>query len=247
MKRKYPSDLTDSQWNHIKDFFPLPKATGRPREVDLRQIVNAIFYLLFTGCQWRFMPNDYPHWRTVYGYFGAWHKDGIWYRIHETLRSELRCKKGRHKHPTAGSLDSQSVKTTSVPSSRGFDAGKKIMGRKRHILVDTLGLMLTLVVTTACVQDRDGLRRLLRTFGVHRKKLLKIWVDGGYRGACLEWVKARCALLFGSRFTLRRYQRICGLAKTMGRRTHHLRGSIIIGDYQKTMNDLQERAKRSFR
>ncbi len=108
-----------------------------------------------------------------------------------TLRTDLRQKKGRHKHPTAGSLDSQSVKTTSVPSSRGFDAGKKIMGRKRHILVDTLGLMITLTVTTACVQDRDGLRKLLRTFGIHRKKLRKIWVDGGYRGQAVEWVKAR--------------------------------------------------------
>ena len=135
--KKYPTDLTDSQWNHIKDLFPKPKATGRPREVEFREIVNALLYLLFTGCQWRFIPNDYPPWRTCYGYFRAWQDAGLWYRIHETLRSDLRQKKGRHKHPTAGSLDSQSVKTTAVPSSRGFDAGKKIMGRKRHILVDT--------------------------------------------------------------------------------------------------------------
>jgi putative transposase len=191
VKRKYPSDLTDSQWNHIKDLFPKPKAMGRPRSVDFREIVNAVLYLIFTGCQWRFIPNDYPKWRTCYGYFKQWQANGTWYRIHETLRSELRRKKGKHKHPTAGSLDSQSIKTTSVPSSRGFDAGKKIMGRKRHLLVDTLGLVITLVVTTACVQDRDGLRKLLRTFGVHRKKLLKIWVDGGYRGQVLEWVRHR--------------------------------------------------------
>jgi putative transposase len=107
------------------------------------------------------------------------------------VRSGLRQKKGRHKHPTAGALDSQSVKTTSVPSSRGFDAGKKIQGRKRHILVDTLGLIMAVVVTTACVQDRDGLKKLLRLFGIHRKKLRKIWVDGGYRGQVIEWVKAR--------------------------------------------------------
>jgi len=105
------------------------------------------------------------------------------------LRSDLRRKKGRHKHPTAGSLDSQSVKTTAVPSSRGFDAGKKINGRKRHILVDTLGLIMTMVVTTAAVQDRDGARILLRSFGIHRKKLRKVWVDGGYRGELVEWVK----------------------------------------------------------
>ena len=100
-------------------------------------------------------------------------------------------KKGSISIEAAGSLDSQSVKTTAVPSSRGFDAGKKIMGRKRHILVDTLGLVMSVIVTTACVQDRDGLKKLLRSFGVHRKKLRKIWVDGGYRGQVLEWVKSR--------------------------------------------------------
>lgn len=86
--KKYPTDLTDSQWNHIKDLFSQPKATGRPRVIEFREIVNAIYYLLFTGCQWRFIPNDYPHWRSVYGYFPAWQKDGTWYRIHETLRSD---------------------------------------------------------------------------------------------------------------------------------------------------------------
>jgi len=191
VKRKYPSDLTDSQWNHIKDLFALPKQTGRPREVDFREVVNGVLYLVFTGCQWRFMPNDYPKWRTVYGYFQLWQRDGTWYRMHETLRSELRRKKGKHKHPSAGSADSQSVKTTSVPSSRGFDAGKKINRRKRHNLVYTLGVLMAVVVTTACVQDRDGLKKLLRSFGVHRKKLRKIWVDGGYRGQIIEWVKRK--------------------------------------------------------
>ena len=135
------------------------------------------------------LPKDYPKWQIVYHYFQRWQKDGIWYRIHETLRSDLRRKKGRHKHPTAGTLDSQSVKTTAVPSSRGFDAGKKINGRKRHILVDRLGLIITMAVTTAAVQDRDGARVLLRSFGTHRKKLPKVWVEGGYRGELVEWVK----------------------------------------------------------
>lgn len=191
MNKIYPSDLTDSQWNHIKDFFPLPKRTGRPRRAEFRQIVNAVLYLVFTGCQWRFVPKDYGKWQTVYYYFARWQNDGIWRRIHETLRSDLRRKKRRHKHPTVGSADSQSVKTTQVPSSRGFDAGKKIQGRKRHLLVDTLGLVMAVVVTTACVQDRDGLKKLLLSNGIHRKKLRKIWVDGGYRGAVIEWVKAR--------------------------------------------------------
>lgn len=164
---------------------------GRPRSVEFRQIVNGVLYLVFTGCQWRFVPLEYGKWQTVYYYFVRWRKSGLWYRLHETLRARLRRKKGRHKHPSAGALDSQSVKTTSVPSSRGFDAGKKIMGRKRHILVDTLGLMVALCVTTACVQDRDGAKKLLKTFGVHRKRLRKVWVDGGYRGALLEWVSRK--------------------------------------------------------
>ena len=191
MNKKYPTDLTDSQWNRIKDLFPEPKATGRPRVVEFRSMVNGILYSVFTGCQWRFVPHDYGKWQTIYYYFAVWQKSGLWYRLHESLRSEVRRKKGRHKHPSAGSIDSQSVKTTSVPSSRGFDAGKKIMGRKRHILVDTLGLMLTLTVTTARVQERDGAKKLLKTFGVHRKRLKKVWVDGGYRGTLLEWVKER--------------------------------------------------------
>lgn len=191
MNKKYPTDLTDSQWNHIKELFPLPKATGRPRAVEFRSIVNGVLYLVFTGCQWRFVPDTYGKWQTVYYYFARWQRSGLWFRIHETLRARLRHKKGRHKHPTAGALDSQSVKTTSVPSSRGFDAAKKIQGRKRHILVDTLGLIMTVCVTRADVQDRDGLRKLLRTFGIHRKRLRKIWVDGGYRGGILEWVSAR--------------------------------------------------------
>lgn len=191
MNKKYPTDLTDSQWHHIKDYFCAPKLTGRPREVDFRHLVNAILFLLVTGCQWRMMPPDFPKWQTVYYYFAKWKTDGTWFRIHETLRAEERVRQGKKKHPTAGAADSQSVKTTAVPSARGFDAGKKIMGRKRHLLVDTLGLMIAVCVTTAGVQDRDGLKTLLRTFGVHRKKLQKIWVDGGYRGEILKWVKSR--------------------------------------------------------
>lgn len=191
MTQNYQTDITDSQWNHIKDFFPLPKQTGRPREVEFRQIVNAILFLLVSGCQWRMMPKEYPKWQTVYHYFAKWKCDGTWFRIHETLRAQERKRHGRNKHPTAGAADSQTVKTTAVPSAGGFDAGKKIMGRKRHILVDTLGLMIAVCVTTACVQDRDGLKKLLKTFGLHRKKLRKIWVDGGYRGAIIDWVRQR--------------------------------------------------------
>jgi putative transposase len=190
VKKIYPSDLTDSQWNHIKEFFEKKKGRGRPQELELRQIVNAILYLLVSGCQWRYLPVNYPPWQSVYYHFRKWQRNGLWKRIHHTLRSQVRVKSGRHKHPTAGSLDSQSVKTTSVAGEmRGFDAGKNIKGRKRHIVVDTLGLLLTTVVTSASIQDRDGAKMLLKRLDGASKKLRKIWVDGGYRGLLLEWVK----------------------------------------------------------
>lgn len=191
MNKFYPSDLTDSQWNLIKDFFPVPKPTGRPRENDFRLVVDGILYITKTGVPWRYLPKEYGKWGTVYDYFRRWRKDGLWRRIHDTLRAVLRVKKGRHKHATAGAVDWQSVKTTAVPSIRGFDAGKKIMGRKRHILVDTLGLLILATVTAASVQDRDGARVLLKRLGGTGKKLRRIWVDGGYRGELLEWVKTR--------------------------------------------------------
>ncbi len=196
MKKLYPSDLTDSQWNHIKDFFPLPKATGRPRENEFRTVVNGILYIAKTGIPWRYLPITYGKWGTVYDYFRNWRMSGLWKRIHDTLRSQLRIKKGRHKHATAGAIDSQSVKTTAVPGIRGFDAGKKIMGRKRHILVDTMGLLILVMVSAASVQDRDGAKLLLKRLGGSAKKLRKIWVDGGYRGKLLEWVKSRFKFIF---------------------------------------------------
>lgn len=163
---------------------------GRPRTLSLRQVLNAIFYVLKTGCQWRQLPREFPPWSAVYYYFRSWRCDGTWVRIHETLRARLRQKLGRHKHPTAGCLDSQSVKATATPGVRGYDAGKKINGRKRHILVDTLGLLLMVVVTAASVQDRDGARRLLQCLPGACKKLRTIWVDGGYAGGLLQWVAA---------------------------------------------------------
>ena len=191
MNKVYPSDLTDSQWHLIKDFFPKPKPTGRPRENEFRLVINGILYITKTGVPWRYMPKEYPVWGTVYDYFRQWRNDGLWRRIHDTLRAKLRVKKGRHKHATAGAIDSQSVKTTAVSGIRGFDAGKKILGRKRHILVDTAGLLILVAVTAASVQDRDGARVLLKRLRGTGKKLRKIWVDGGYRGELLEWVKTK--------------------------------------------------------
>jgi putative transposase len=156
----------------------------------MRWVVNAILYVVVGGVQWRMLPHEYPKWPSVYWYFRRWTQDGTWQRIHDTLRAKVRRKDRRHKHPTAGCLDSQSVKTaaTATGCTRGFDAGKKVMGRKRHILVDTLGLLLVVLVSSAAVQDRDGARLLLCRLGGVGKKLRKLWVDGGYQGALLDWV-----------------------------------------------------------
>ena len=188
----YPTDMTDRQWDHIRRLIPPAKPGGRPRELDMRLVVNAIFYVVVGGIQWRMLPKEYPKWQSVYYYFRLWRDDGTWQRIHDTVRSQVRQRKGRHKHPTAGSIDSQSVKTGVTPSGvRGFDGGKLITGRKRHILVDTCGLLLAVVVTAASVQDRDGARLLLQRLAGFCKKLRLIWVDGAYRGPLVDWVAER--------------------------------------------------------
>ena len=186
----YPTDLTDRQWQCIMPLIPSAKAGGRPRSVDMRQVINAILYIVVTGSQWRLLPHDYPTWQTVYHYFRQWRDDGTWQRIHDTLRAEVRRRAGRHKHPTAGCLDSQSVKTSAVAAERGFDNGKKVNGRKRHLLVDTMGLLLAVVVTAASVSDPAGARLLFKRLGGAGKKLRKIWVDGTYRGTLVTWVVA---------------------------------------------------------
>jgi putative transposase len=190
-KQLYPSDLTDSQWDIIHEMIPLAKSGGRPRSLDVRMVVNAILYVVVGGIQWRMLPREYPKWQSVYGYFRDWKRDGVWQRIHETLRARVRRRAGRHKHPTAGCMDSQSVKTTSVPGIRGFDSGKRVNGRKRHILVDTLGLLMAVTVTPASVQDPAGARLLLARLTGASKKLRLVWVDGGYRGKLLDWVAER--------------------------------------------------------
>jgi putative transposase len=188
----YPTDLTDSQWDIIQELIPSAKSGGRPRSLEMRQVINAILYVTVGGIQWRMMPNEYPKWQSVYSYFRTWRKEGIWRRIHDTLRAKMRRKAGRHKHPTAGCADSQSVKTTAIPGVRGYDKGKQVNGRKRHLLVDTLGLLLAVVVTAASVQDRDGAKLLFQRLGGACKKLRLIWVDGGYRGQLLDWVVEHC-------------------------------------------------------
>ena len=177
-KQQYPTDVTDSQGDIIQQLIPPAKSGGRPRTLDMRQVINAILYIVVGGIQWRMLPKDYPKWQSVYYYFRRWWDDGRWQRIHDTLRAEVRRQAGRHEHPTAGCLDSQSVKTGHTPQGiRGFDGGKLITGRKRHILVDTCGLLLAVVVTSAAVQDRDGARLLVHKLAGFCKKLRLIdWV-----------------------------------------------------------------------
>lgn len=183
----YPSDLTDTQWQYIKDLVPTAKPGGRPRTLDMRLVVNAILYVVVGGIQWRMLPREYPKWPSVYHYFAQWRDNGTWQRIHDTLRAYVRRRAGRHKHPTAGCLDSQTVKRAARPGPRGFDAGKHCTGRKRHLLVDTLGLLLVVVVTAASLQDRDGARRVLGRRRSAWKMLRRVWVDGAYRGQLLDW------------------------------------------------------------
>ena len=189
----YPSDLSDSQWSIIQPLIPAAKPGGRPRSLDIRMVVNGIFYVVVGGIQWRMLPKEYPNWKSVYHYFRLWRNEGVWQRMHDSLRAKERRKAGRHKHPTAGCLDSQSVKSTAIPGVRGYDKAKNVTGRKRHLLVDTLGLLMVVVVTTACVQERAGAKLVFQRLTGACKKMRLIWVDGGYRGPDLaNWVAERC-------------------------------------------------------
>lgn len=191
-KQVYPTDLDDTQWLRIRPYLPAEARTGRPREHGWRTILNGIFYILQGGCSWRMLPRDLPPWKTVYHYFRLWRKDGTWERLNRILREKVRLKFGKKRKPSATILDSQSVKTSEGGLERGFDAGKKVTGRKRHTLVDTLGLLMKVVVTAGNVQDRDGAKRLLEELAEQKdaiNRLELIWADGSYRGALIDWVE----------------------------------------------------------
>jgi len=180
--RKYSTDLTDSQWSKIEKFFK-----SRKRKHSLREIINALLYIAKTGVQWRFLPQNYPKWELVYYYFRRWAAEGLIEEIHDTLRNLLRRKAGRKESPSLGLIDSQSVKSSCITTEKGYDAGKKITGRKRHIITDTMGFILAIVVHNANIQDRDGAKLVLKELQYKYPLLKKILADGGYQGALIDW------------------------------------------------------------
>jgi putative transposase len=189
----YRTDLTDAEWDLLEPHLPPPAERGRPREHGWREILNGVFYLVRSGCAWRLLPHNLPPWKTVYHYYRLWRIDGTWERVNRIIRERLRLHLGREAQPSAGAIDSQSVKTTGVGGEgRGFDGGKKINGRKRHVLVDTQGFVLKARVHGADVMDRDGVKLLLAgSIKAELPRLSHVWLDGGYKGEDKgkEWIE----------------------------------------------------------
>lgn len=198
--RRYTSDTTEAEWRVIEPLMPWPAwrdgHSGRPEEYCRRQVVDAIFYLADNGCKWRNLPADFPPWRTVHAIFTRWYQDGAVDALHNELRDAVRRAAGRDPDPTAAIIDSQSVRAAETvdADSRGYDAGKKVPGRKRHVIVDCLGLLLVVLATTASVQDRDGARPALSHLRALFETVSLVWADGGYAGGLVDWARQKLRL-----------------------------------------------------
>lgn len=208
--------MSDAQWAAIEPVLPPPASLagrGRPEAHARRLILDAVFYLVAEGCRWRGLPKDFPPWQTVYGFFARWRDDGTWARVHDTLRDQVRLLEGRDPLPTAAVIDSQSVKAAETVGAgrRGFDGGKKINGVKRHVAVDTLGLLLVVMVTAASVQDRDGACGLLSVLRERFSTIRMVWADGGYGGRLVVWAR-----------------KVVKLTVTIVKRTDDMKGFVVL-------------------